>query len=61
MKTAQSLQLYAGQSSGTEAAVHAINHAFNSDSWQAVLLVNATLNQKVAMPFIGHHFHQHLS
>ena len=39
---AGSSQLCAGQTAGTEAAVHAMNHAYHSDEAEAVMLVDAS-------------------
>ena len=36
------IQLCTGQTSGAEAAVHAIHHPFEDDSCEAALLINAT-------------------
>ena len=38
----RSLQVSAGQKSGSEAAVHAINSMFSADETDAVLLIDAT-------------------
>ena len=51
---AGSIQLCAGQMTGTEAAVHAMNLAFNSEEANAVLLVDASnafnsLNRQTAL------------
>ena len=55
IQKAGSLQLCAGQISGVEAAVHAVQDSFNSQSCQAALLINATnafncLNREAAPP-----------
>ena len=55
---AGSLQLCAGQRSGTEAAVHAMNTVFKDEDCEAVLLVDASnafnaLNRQVALRNIG--------
>ena len=54
-----SLQLCSGQTSGTEAAVHAMHEAYNDDSVQAILLVDASnafnsLNQEATLRNIQH-------
>ena len=51
---AGSIQLYAGQIAGTEAAVHAVRSFFASDDCEALLLVDASnafnaLNRQVAL------------
>ena len=65
---AGSIQLCLGQTSGIEAAVHAMNNAYHDNDVQAVLLVDASnafncLNHQVAlrnMPHIGYNSYQHL-
>ena len=57
-KAAAALQLCAGQSSGIEAAIHAISDFFARDDTDAVLLVDADnafnrLNRKAALHNIG--------
>ena len=54
-----SLQLCSGQTSGIEAAVHAMHEAYNDDSVQAILLVDASnafnsLNQEATLRNIQH-------
>ena len=54
-----SLQLCSGQTSGCEAAVHALNEAYHQDDAEAVLLVDATnafncLNREAALRNIQH-------
>ena len=54
-----SFQLCSGQTSGIEAAVHAMNEAYHDDNAQAVLLVDASnafnsLNREVALRNIQH-------
>ena len=71
-EAAGSIQLCSGQTSGIEAAVHAMNEAFHDDDVQAVLLVDASnafnsLNREAALrnirhlcPPIGYNSYQHL-
>ena len=54
-----SLQLGSGQTSGIEAAVHAMHEAYNDDSVQAILLVDASnafnsFNPETALRNIQH-------
>ena len=56
---AGSIQLCAGQTAGTEAAVHAMNQAFQANEVEAVLLVDASnafnsLNRQAALLNIRH-------
>ena len=58
-EAAGSIQLCSGQTSGIEAAVHAMNEAFHDDDVQAVLLVDASnafncLNREAALRNIRH-------
>ena len=58
-ETTGSLQLCSGQTSGIEAAVHAMHEAYNDDSVQAILLVDASnafnsLNREAALCNIQH-------
>ena len=50
------IQLCSGQTSGIEAAVHAMNNAYHDDDVQAVLLVDAfnCLNRQAALRHIRH-------
>lgn len=54
-----SLQLFSGQTSGIEAAVHAMNQAYHEEDAQAVLLVDASnafncLNREAVLHNIRH-------
>ena len=58
-ETTGSLQFCSGQTSGTEVAVHAMYEAYNDDSVQAILLVDASntfnsLNREAALRNIQH-------
>ena len=69
MKSVGSLQTCAGQSGGTEAAVHAMNDIFHKDECEVVLLVDANnafnaMNRKAAIEnvkILCPEFHQFLT